>query len=68
MAFEELKNLTPADLKTKDAELRRELFTLKTVGSGEKVKDTSKFKKIKKDIARVQTLLTQQSKTASAKA
>ncbi len=66
MPLEELKNLNADQLTAKEQELRTELFHLKTGNSTEKVKDVSKFKKIKKDIARILTL--QQQHKIAAKA
>ena len=66
MAIETLKEfrkLTQSDLKNREQELRTELFKLRTGEVTEKVKDTSKFQKIKKDIARIQTILRQQEMT-----
>ena len=63
MATEALKEFRkmPADkLKEREQELRTELFKLRTGGATEKVKDTSKFKKVKKDIARIMTILGEQ--------
>ena len=59
MISEEMKKLDAAGLKEREADLRKQLFDLKTRNSSEKVKDTSQFRKIKKDIARLLTLQTQ---------
>jgi large subunit ribosomal protein L29 len=71
MATEALKEFRkmPADkLKEREQELRTELFKLRTGGATEKVKDTSKFKKVKKDIARIMTILGEQAPKKSVKA
>ena len=63
MAIETLKEFRkmPADqLKERAEELRIELFKLKTQSATEKVKDVSQFRKIKKDIARILTILHEQ--------
>jgi ribosomal protein L29 len=58
----------PADqLKEREEELRTELFKLRTNATTEKVKDTSKFRKVKKDIARILTIQHEQ-QTKKAKA
>jgi large subunit ribosomal protein L29 len=65
MATESVKEFRgmPADqLKARAEELRQELFKLRTGASTEKVKDTSRFQKIKKDIARIHTILTENEK------
>lgn len=56
MSAKEFKDLDSKQLQEREAELRKELFGLKTQAATEKVKDTSEFKKIKKDIARIKTL------------
>jgi len=59
MASESLKEylkMAPDQLKEKEQELRTELFKLRTNGATEKVKDSSQFKKVKKDIARIKTV------------
>ena len=55
--LKELRKLNEKELVTKESELRTELFKLRTGEVTEKVKDTSKFQKIKKDIARIKTIL-----------
>jgi large subunit ribosomal protein L29 len=60
MATETLKafrKMAKDELQERESELRTELFKLRTGGATEKVKDTSKLRKIKHDIARVQTIL-----------
>ncbi len=59
MSMQELKNLDVTQLQEKEAELRKVLFDLKTQSATDKVKDVSQFQKLRKDIARVQTLLRQ---------
>ena len=54
--LKEFRKLAPDLLKEREQELRTELFKLRTGGATEKVKDTSKFRKVKKDIARIQTI------------
>jgi large subunit ribosomal protein L29 len=54
-------------LKEREQELRTELFKLRTGGATEKVKDTTKFRKVKKDIARALTIL-REKETQKAKA
>jgi large subunit ribosomal protein L29 len=58
--LEEFKKMHADMLKEKELDLRNELFKLRTGGATEKVKDTSQFVKIKRDIARIRTLLRQQ--------
>jgi large subunit ribosomal protein L29 len=63
MATEDLKQfrkMAVDQLKEREEELRQELFKLRTSGATEKVKDTSRFGKVKKDIARILTVLREQ--------
>jgi len=67
--LEEFRKMAPDLLKEREGELRTELFKLRTGNSTEKVKNTSQFKKIKKDVARIQTILREQElKTSKPKA
>ncbi len=61
-ALKEFRKMPANQLKEREQELRGELFKLRTSGATEKVKDTSKFKKVKKDIARIMTILGEQEK------
>jgi len=56
------------ELVNKEAELRTELFKLRTGGATEKVKDTSRAGKLKKDIARIKTIVREQEIKNSQKA
>jgi large subunit ribosomal protein L29 len=70
MATEELKEfrkLGAEKLKEREDELRTELFKLRTTGATEKVKDTTKARKMKKDIARILTIR-RETETKNAKA
>jgi ribosomal protein L29 len=58
MASENLKEyrkMAADQLKEKEQELRREAFDLRTAGT-EKGKDTTKARKVKKEIARILTI------------
>jgi len=67
--LKEYRKMAPDQLKEKEQELRTELFKLRNSGATEKVKDSSQFRKVKKDIARILTILGEkQSKNAQAKA
>jgi len=56
MSLKELQKLDATSLKEREAELRKTLFTLRNQAATEKVSDVSQFKKLKADIARIQTL------------
>jgi len=67
--LKEYRKMANDQLQERERELRQELFKLRTGEATEKVKDTSRFGKIKKDIARIQTILRDQElKTSKAKA
>ncbi len=57
MKASELKNATVADLETKSAELTKELFNVRFQLHTGRLENTSKMSTIKKDIARVKTVL-----------
>ncbi|MGB9732123.1 MULTISPECIES: 50S ribosomal protein L29 [Calditerrivibrio] len=57
MKAAELRNLTKAELQKKEMELREDLFRLKFKLSTADLEDTSKVGKVKKDIARIKTIL-----------
>ena len=58
--LKEFRKMAKDQLAEREQELRTELFKLRTTNATEKVKDTSQFRKIKKDIARIQTILREQ--------
>jgi len=66
--LKEYRKMAVDQLKEREQELRSELFKLKTTGATEKVKDTSKFQKVKKDIARILTILREQETKKAQKA
>lgn len=53
MSREEVRKMKDEELKLELARLRNDLFDLRSQTVTEKVEDTSKFGKIRKDIARV---------------
>jgi large subunit ribosomal protein L29 len=57
MKISELKELTPDELKAKEAELRDQMFKLRFQKSLGQLENPLKIKNIRKDIARIQTLL-----------
>lgn len=56
---QEINQLSNEQLLQKTPELQKELFTLKLNASTTHVKDYSQYKKLRKNIARVLTLLAQ---------
>jgi large subunit ribosomal protein L29 len=67
-SLKEFRKMANDELKHREQELRSELFKLRTDLATEKAKDTSKFGKIKKDIARIKTILREQELKTSQKA
>ncbi len=66
--LKEFRKMAKDELVQKESELREELFKLRTGGATEKVKDTSKASKLKRDIARIKTILREQEIRTSQKA
>jgi large subunit ribosomal protein L29 len=66
--LKEFRKMAQDELVEKETELRGALFKLRTGGATEKVKDTSKASKIKRDIARIKTILRAQEIRNSQKA
>ena len=54
---QELRALTPAELKEKVASLEKELFDLRTKTTTDKVEKPDSFRKMRKEIARILTIL-----------
>ena len=59
MTASELRSLSENELEQKGRELRDELFSAKIRRSTEQLENTAKLGQLKKDIARVETLLTE---------
>lgn len=57
MKAAELKNMNSDELLKKERELKEELFRLKFKLATADLEDTSRISKVKKDIARVKTIL-----------
>lgn len=55
----EVKNLDADKLRQRGEELRRELYDLRVSAMSASVKDSSKFRQTRRNIARVETLLKQ---------
>lgn len=59
MKLNEYRNLSVEDLKKKQSDLTQELFNLKFQLHTGRLENTSKLKNIRKDIARVSTIITE---------
>jgi large subunit ribosomal protein L29 len=55
----ELKSLSVAELEQKSAELRDELFNARIRRATEQLEDTASLRRVRRDIARVETVLTE---------
>jgi large subunit ribosomal protein L29 len=56
----ELRKLSGGDLLKKEQEMREELFKLRFQHGIRKLENPARLKQLRKDIARVQTILTEQ--------
>ena len=59
MKSAELKDLTVPELSARSAELRRELFNLRLQKASAQLEKTSRLRMLRKDIARIETALSQ---------
>lgn len=66
MKVAELRQNDEAQLKSQLGDLKKELFNLRFQKASGELENTSRFKQVRKDIARIKTVLTEQKKTAKA--
>lgn len=59
MKASELRKKTVSELKSSRSQLRREQFKLRLVQASGELKQTHKLKEIRKDIARLEAILTE---------
>jgi large subunit ribosomal protein L29 len=67
MKFPEIKDLTEAELTAKGRELRMELFNMRLQKTTGQLEKTSKLKQVRRDIARIETRISQIRIQAAAK-
>ncbi len=67
MKIQDLRNLNKDELLTKETQLKEELFKLTYQRKIGRVEKPHKFKLLKKDVARIQTLLKEQEQEESGK-
>jgi len=60
----QLRAKSATELKDELVELRKEEFNLRMQRGTGQLSDTSRFKKIRRDVARIKTILNEQAKTA----
>jgi large subunit ribosomal protein L29 len=65
MRAEEIRELSPKDIESRIAELEEERFRLRFRGATETLEDPLRIRSIRRDIARLKTVL-KQTQTASA--
>ena len=57
MKAKELRDMTPAELESKMADLKKDLFTLRMQHATNQLDNPLKIDAVKKDIARIKTIL-----------
>ena len=62
--LEELKNQSVADLKAQLVEAKKELFNLRFQNATNQLDNTSRIKEVRKNIARIQTVITEKENVA----
>ena len=60
----ELKNASVADLNAQLVEAKKELFNLRFQNATNQLDNTSRIKEVRKNIARIQTVITEKSQNA----
>ena len=63
MRADEIRELTPTDIRARVAELEEERFRLKFRSATEQLEDPLRLRWIRKDIARLQTILQEKERT-----
>ena len=62
--LEELKGQSVADLNAQLVEAKKELFNLRFQNATNQLDNTSRIKEVRKNIARIQTIITEKAKAA----
>lgn len=60
----ELKNASVADLNAQLVEAKKELFNLRFQNATNQLDNTARIREVRKNIARIQTVMTQKAKVA----
>ena len=63
--FEELKNKSVAELNEELVAAKKELFNLRFQNATNQLDNTSRIKEVRKNIARIQTVISAQAKAAN---
>ena len=62
--LEELKTQSPAELQTQLVDAKKELFNLRFQNATNQLDNTGRIKEVRKNIARIQTIITEKEKVA----
>ncbi len=62
--LEELKSLTVADLQSQLVDANKELFNLRFQNATNQLDNTARIKEVRKNIARIQTVITEKASVA----
>ena len=65
MKFTEIKDMTLVELSAKSRDLRQEMFNLRLQQASAQLEKPSRLRNLRKDIARIETRLTQLRKKAA---
>lgn len=66
MKIKEIRELTPEELRTRKRELREQIFHLRLQQASGQLEKPSELRSLRREIARIETVLTQKNKTATA--
>ena len=66
MKFAELQDLTPQELTARGNDIRRELFNLRLQKASAQLEKTARLRTLRRDLARIETALTQRRQSQSA--
>lgn len=66
--IKELRSLSPEDLRKKETELRDELFNLQMQRGTSQLENPKRISNVKKDVARIQTIIRELNQEAKASA
>jgi large subunit ribosomal protein L29 len=67
MKIKEIRDLSPEDLRARKHELREESFHLRIQQQSGQLEKPSTLRQIRREIARIETVLTEKNKAAAAK-
>ena len=62
--LEDLKTQSPAELQTQLVDAKKELFNLRFQNATNQLDNTSRIKEVRKNIARIQTIITEKANAA----